>query len=49
MLNLILTNTAHKIHEVSLKNLYRNIIKLEWFAIASLMTWLLFVFLMILN
>jgi hypothetical protein len=48
MLNSVLVRSIRKIHVRSLNNLYENIIKLEWLAIAGLLTWLIFIFSVIL-
>lgn len=49
MINSFYLRVTRKIQAASLNNLYSNIVKLEWFAIAGLCAWLLMVFLTILN
>jgi hypothetical protein len=49
MFNSVLVRITRKIHIASLNDLYGNIIKLEWFAIVGLVSWLLIVFSTILN
>ncbi|MFT4765561.1 MAG: hypothetical protein ACI9OH_002672 [Oleispira sp.] len=49
MFNTVLGRITQKLHGASLKNIYGNIIKLEWVAIAGLLTWLFVVFTTILN
>jgi hypothetical protein len=49
MLNTAIMHAAHKIQTISLKNMYKNIIKLEWFAVMSLFGWLFVVFTAILH
>lgn len=49
MLNSVLVRVTHKFHTLSLNRIYGNIIKLEWFAIIGLMTWLLVIFTAILH
>jgi hypothetical protein len=49
MLNWVLNDASGKIQVSSLKKLYKNIIKLEWFAIAGLSAWVFLVFSTILN
>jgi len=49
MLNTTVMRVTHKIQSVSLKNMYRNIIKLEWIAVMGLFAWLFVVFTAILH
>lgn len=49
MLNWIVNYADGRIQASSLNKLYKNIIKLEWFAIAGLSTWIFVVFSTILN
>jgi hypothetical protein len=44
MLNSVLVRSLRKIHVRSLNDLYRNIIKLEWIAVAGLLSWLVVIF-----
>jgi hypothetical protein len=48
MPNSVLVRSIRKIHVRSLNDLYKNIIKLEWIAIAGLLAWLLTIFSIIL-
>jgi hypothetical protein len=49
MLNSVLVCITQKFHLASLNNIYKNIVKLEWFAVISLIAWLFFVFSIILS
>jgi hypothetical protein len=49
MLNAIAVRATHKIQSLSLKNMYKNIVKLEWFAVVGLLGWLFVVFTAILH
>jgi hypothetical protein len=49
MLDTVAARTAHKIQSISLKDMYKNIIKLEWFAVIGLLGWLFVVFTAILH
>jgi hypothetical protein len=48
MFSSVLVRITQKLHLASLNKIYRNIVKLEWFAIVSLVAWLLIVFSIIL-
>jgi hypothetical protein len=49
MLKSVLVRITQRFHPASLNNIYRNIIKLEWLAIVSLLIWLILVFSIILT
>jgi hypothetical protein len=49
MLNSVLARATHKIQALSSSQIYGSIIKLEWFAIIGLITWLVVIFSAILH
>jgi hypothetical protein len=49
MFNSVVVLINQRLHPASLNNIYRHIVKLEWFAIVGLLVWLLVLFSMILT
>lgn len=49
MLETVSVRVTHKMQSISLKNMYKNIVKLEWFAVVGLLGWLFVVFTAILH